>query len=48
MIEDVTRLIEGQNWTDKPLTDDEKNLIAMAVQATAAMFPGIPEGGVKE
>lgn len=33
-VQRVTASIEGQNWTDNPLTDREKNLIAMAVTAT--------------
>lgn len=30
--------LEGQNWTGQPLTDDQKDLIRMAVQATAARY----------
>lgn len=34
LIKSVTAKIEGQNWTDSPLTDEEVNLISMAVMAT--------------
>lgn len=30
--------IEGQNWTDTPLTDDEKHLIGMAVDVAYAIL----------
>lgn len=32
----VIARIEGQNWTDHPMTEDERHLIGMAVDATVA------------
>lgn len=34
MLEKITAQIEGQNWTDKPLTMYDKDLIMMVMQAT--------------
>ena len=34
--------IEGQNWTDHPLTDDEKHLIDMALRS---VLGHLTEGG---
>ena len=37
----VTADIEGQNWTDRPLSEDEKHLIWMAVRATMSIGPSV-------
>lgn len=42
LVASVTASIEGQNWTDLPLTDDEKNVIAMAVCATVTALERQP------
>lgn len=34
LVKKITAQIEGQNWTDRPLTNDERNVIDMAVRAT--------------
>lgn len=36
----VLAQLEGQNWTDQPITAAERGVIRMAVQATAAMLRG--------
>ena len=34
LVQKITASIEGQNWTDQPLTDGERTVIDMAVRAT--------------
>lgn len=39
LVAQVTADIEGQNWSDAPLTERDKELIWMAVRATYARMP---------
>ena len=40
----VLGMIEGQNWTDQPLTKEERNVASMAVGAVIALLGGGAEG----
>lgn len=38
LVAKVIAQIEGQNWTDQPLTEHDRNLIALAVAVTATLL----------
>lgn len=38
IVEKVLTLLDGQNWTDEPLSKRDRNLVMMTVQATIAVL----------
>jgi len=35
----VVAILEGQNWTDQPLTERERELVDLTVRTVAALVP---------
>lgn len=45
IVEKVLALLDGQNWTDEPLSKRDRDLVMMTVQATIAVLQEHPHGG---